>query len=59
MSIEIGSISDERIAGFANSKQEGFANWAIMWDEVRALAAEVQYYRTKPLHCPNCDGNHL
>jgi len=52
-------MTDDRIASFLASQQEGFANWAIMWDEIRNLAAEVKHYRDKPLHCPGCDGDHL
>jgi hypothetical protein len=52
-------VSDDRVDGLASSQLEGFANWAIMWIELRSLAAEVKRYRERPLHCPTCDGDHL
>jgi hypothetical protein len=54
-----GGITDARIAGFAASQQDGFANWAVMWDEIRAMANEIKRYRERPAHCPGCDGDHL
>lgn len=52
-------VSDERLEGFAASNLDGFANWAIMWSEIRAMAIELKHYRDKPLHCPGCDGDHM
>lgn len=52
-------LTDERIEAFQANKLEGFANWAVMWDEIRRMAQEIKYYRDKPLHCPGCDGDQL
>lgn len=36
-----------------------FCNYAIVVDEVRSMAVELLRYRARPLHCPNCNGDHL
>jgi hypothetical protein len=39
------ALSDSRIEALAGSAQHGFANWAVMWDELRSMAAEIRRYR--------------
>lgn len=39
------ALSDARIDALAASAQQGFANWSIMWDELRSMAAEIRRHR--------------
>jgi hypothetical protein len=38
---------------------DGFANDMILKQELAQIVSEVIRGRDKPLHCPNCDGDHL
>ena len=51
---------DERIDAILKNGRwlDGFANNAVMWTELRAMAQEIKYFRERPSHCPSCDGDH-
>ncbi len=56
-------VDDARLSQFLDllrlREPGAFCNNAIMVEEVRSMAAELLRYRSKSLHCPGCDGDHL
>lgn len=57
----LNEVTDERLRSLLDNlrHREGFANNAIMVDELRSVASELLRYRDRPPHCPGCDGDHL
>lgn len=62
MSTTPAEMNDERLSyliGFLTQAGDGFANNCVFKPELLAALTELQRYREKPTHCPDCDGDHL
>lgn len=47
------------LIAYLKNAGDGFANHCVLKPELLLALQELQQYRDKPLHCPNCDGGHL
>ena len=47
------------IAAAGGSVEEHPTSYINILSRIRAMRSELERYEAKPLHCPNCDGDHL